>query len=80
MEPISPIPVEEGIVGMTFPQAIAKVIEGKLIKRMSWTGQLTYGLMKDGWLCIYVDGDFHIWKVNDGDMQSDDWIVMEQSN
>ena len=71
---------EAEIVGMTFPQAIAKLIEGKLIKRMSWTGQLTYGLMKDGWLQIYINGEFHTWQVNDGDLIADDWTVMEGQN
>ena len=77
--PMTPVP--DGLsLTMTFPEAMKKVIEGNLIKRASWTSEMSYGLLKDGWLMIYIKGDFHTWKVNDGDMIADDWIVIREKN
>lgn len=64
---------------MDFPDATRKIIDGKSVKRVEW-GNKDYCLLKDGWLTIFTKGEFHIWKVNDGDMEGNDWIVTTESN
>jgi hypothetical protein len=82
MDPMSPPsqnpPVQT--IGMSFPDAMRYLIAGKMIKRMSWKGELSYGLLKDGFLMIYIRGDFFKWNVNDGDLLANDWVVIEQQN
>ena len=65
---------------MTFPEAIKKVIEGKRIARIAWSPDPDYGLLRDSWLTIFIKGEFHVWKVNDGDLMADDWIVLPEIN
>jgi hypothetical protein len=83
-EPMTPV-VEPVSVGMDFPDAIRKVIEGKRIARTSW-GNADYGVLKDGFLVIFHKKeeenlpDFHTWLVNDGDLQATDWIVLPDIN
>lgn len=68
---------------MDFPDAIRKVIDGKRIARVSWNNA-DYALLKDGWLVVFhkkegeKTADFHKWVINDGDLGSDDWIVLPE--
>ncbi len=77
-EVLTPLPRKQGeSITMSFPDAIAKIIEGKKVARVSW-GNDDYGLLKDGWLTIYTKGAFHTWSVSDGDMiDAEDWFVKE---
>lgn len=65
---------------MDFPDAIREVINGKIIKRLSWSVASDYGLLKDGWLTIFTKNKFHVWKINDGDLEGQDWIVVTEAN
>ena len=58
---------------LKFSDAIEKIVEGKRVTRIAWENK-DYCLLKDGWLSIYTKDDFHIWKVNDGDMEATDWV------
>ena len=63
---------------MNFPDAIKKIMEGKRVARISWANQ-DYGVLKDGWLTIFTKGEFHTWTVNDGDMNGEDWTVVDDA-
>lgn len=67
---------------MDFPNAMREIIAGNKVTRLSWENT-DYCLLKDGWLEIFTD-DFHVWKVNDGDIEGQDWVVVgekyEQTN
>jgi hypothetical protein len=72
--------------GMTFPEAIAKLIEGKRIARLSWLPDPDYGVLRDGWVTIFHKKEddrvisFHKWTMNEGDLNGDDWIVLPDIN
>jgi len=79
-EPLTPITVEQSRQ-MDFPSALSEVINGKKITRLSWEPkQNSYGLLKDGFLMIFIMGEFHKWIINDVDLQATDWITLEDSN
>ena len=80
MRDLTPV-VDAEVVPMTmnFVDAIKKIIEGKKVTRISW-GNKDYCLLRDGWLEIYTKGDFHVWKVNDGDIEGEDWTVLGETN
>jgi len=76
-EMLTPIPREQGkAITMSFPDAMAQVIKGKKVRRLSWETQTDHGLLKDGWLTIHTKGAFHTWSVNDGDMEANDFVVV----
>jgi hypothetical protein len=64
---------------MSFPDAMKKVLDGRKIRRESWSGD-DYCLLKDGWITIYTNGDFHVWKINDGDMEGQDWVLVKDAS
>jgi hypothetical protein len=70
-----PLPKTE-IVPMTFYEALKKVIKGEYVARAVWQNN-DYCLLKDGILSIYRNNAFHIWAINDGDMEGVDWIVIK---
>jgi len=80
MSNLTPI-VDAEVVPMTmsFPDAIKKIMDGKRVTRISWANK-DYGCLKDGWLTIFTKGDFFTWKVNAGDLEGNDWIVVTESN
>ena len=90
-QPITPVipkinltPKDETIKGgggitMDFPKAMRAVISRKSIKRISWP-EKDYALLKDTWLTIFTKGEFHTWKINDGDMEAKDWITIAEKN
>ena len=71
---IDPI-VGEIVHGISFSEAIKELTNGKKIARIEWNNT-DYGLLKDGWLSIFRNGEFFIWKVNDGDLLATDWIIL----
>jgi len=77
-QPLSPMEMPKSET-MDFPDAIRELIAGKRIARIEWHNA-DYGVLKDGWLTIFKDGVSHVWKVNDGDLESDDWIVLADLN
>lgn len=76
MTPV-PIDVISESKPMDFPSAIRELTNGKKIARLAWKPAEDYGILKDGYLMIYINGGFHIWKVNDGDLTATDWILIE---
>lgn len=68
---------EKEPVLLTFPQALNAVIEEKMITRIDWDNKEIYGGLKDGFLKIKIDGEWHEWMVSDGDLIAIDWIVLE---
>jgi len=69
----SPPPVSEKL--MDFPMAMVEIIKGNRITRVAWNDVNEYGILADGWLTIHTKGEFHVWKVNDGDLTGTDWKV-----
>jgi hypothetical protein len=81
--PLTPMPEVKlnkvEVTGMTFPQAIQKVIDGKKIARKEWENT-DYCFLNGEWLSIHRNGNDYIWKVNDGDLNGNDWFVVEEVN
>ena len=71
------MPIKTGPVGMDFPNAIRRVIEGNKITKLEWNDENVYGILKDGFLMIYRNGRFNQWVISDGDLLGGDWIVLE---
>lgn len=69
----SPPPVAEKL--MDFPSAMEEIIKGNRITRVAWNDVNEYGILADGWLTIHTKGEFHVWKVNDGDLTAQDWKI-----
>ena len=78
MQNLTPLP-EPTMTTMTFPDAIKKIIDGKRVTRMEWKNK-DYCLLLNEWLSIYTKDDFHVWKVNDGDLNATDWIEVLELN
>ena len=62
---------------MDFPDAMREIIAGNKVARVSW-GNPDYCFLRDGWLIIFTKGAFHTWSVNDGDMEGQDWVIVEK--
>lgn len=76
---LTPIPREVGqSITMSFPDAMAEIIRGKKVRRMEWTNEEENCFLKDGWLSIFINDAVHVWKVSDGDMEGQDWIVVKE--
>ena len=79
MADMTPTPIEvikdDGT--MDFPDAIRELTNGKKIARLAWKPADDYGLLKDGYLMIYINGKFNKFLVNDGDLLGDDWIILD---
>ena len=54
--------------------------KGHKVTRVEWENEKEYGLLTLGWLCIHHAKDpeakFHTWKVNEGDLVAEDWIII----
>ena len=70
--------IKTRVVQMDFFDAMRKLASGKRIMRLSWSDPTDYGILKDGWLTIFTRGSFHTWKVNDGDLEGRDWVVIAE--
>lgn len=63
--------------GMSFPEAMKAVVDGKRIHKLEWEKKEFFGEMKDGFLELHKpDGKYYQWIINDGDMLGTDWIVV----
>lgn len=77
---LTPMPkIESKPQTMSFPDAIKQIIKGKKVARVSW-GNDDYGFLKDAWLTIHTKGTFHTWLISDGDLESNDWIIVTEAN
>lgn len=74
---LTPIPRKVGqSITMSFPDAMREIIRGKRVRRLEWENEEENCFLKDGWLSIFINGAIHAWKVSDGDMEGQDWIVV----
>lgn len=78
---LTPIPREVGqSLTMSFPDAMREIIKGNKVKRLEWEVESDNCFLKDGWLSIFTNGATHVWKVSDGDMEGQDWVVLPTTN
>ena len=78
MQGHNPTAFTDQVIGMSFPKALEKLIEGKKITKREWANSNIYGLLKDGFLMLRkADGKFYTWVVSEGDLRGQDWIVID---
>lgn len=62
---------------MTFPEAIARVIDDQKVTKKEWNDEQYYGKLEDGTLMLHKpDGKFYSWIISDGDLEGLDWYVL----
>ena len=76
----SPVIKKGTVQTMNFTDAIMKVADGKKISRLIWSSNDEYGFIKDSYLHIHTKGQDNIWKVNDGDILAEDWVLLPEVN
>ena len=63
--------------GLRFSEAIEEILLGKQLHRLSWPGK-DYILKTQGLLMLHkADGVLYALTVSDGDMEAEDWAVVE---
>ena len=74
----SPLPTAKKVrLELSFPDAIREIaILGNKIRRVEWSDPEEYCLLKDSFLMIHRNGNFHTWIVSEGDMLAIDWVIM----
>ncbi len=75
--PRSPVPNKRPLE-LSFPDAMREVLNKKRITRLSWESNDTFGELYEGFLQLFIRGEYHQWIVNDGDLNAIDWIVLPQ--
>ena len=73
----SPTPSRKAETLMDFPSAISAVVNGARISKLEWNDPECFGMLRDGFLMLRRDGQWHQWIVNDGDLLGQDWVVVE---
>ena len=62
---------------MDFKDALIEVLMGKSITSLEWEDKKYYGILKDEKLMLHKsDGLYYDWIISEGDMRSDDWVVL----
>lgn len=74
---LTPKPASKPLT-MNFPDAMRRVINKEKVRRISW-GNADYCFL-DVWLSIFTKGKINVWKINDGDMEGNDWVVVLKAN
>ena len=76
-QPSAPVAVAV-IEGLTFAQAIEEIRMGKKLRRVSWPTK-DYIVRSSGRLMIRLESDklHHPLEVSDGDLDGEDWAVVE---
>ena len=72
----SPLPPKKNQSEISFPEAIKAVINGKKVRRLEWSNQEEYCLLKDSFLTIYRNDKFAALIVSEGDLMAIDWVVV----
>lgn len=62
--------------GMTFPQAIEEVINGKRVTKAAWDDSNIYLELKGEYLIIHKEDSDHSIILRDGDLLGTDWMVV----
>jgi len=73
----SPVP-NKGPKELSFPDAMREVLNKKRVTRLAWETNDNFGLLFEGFLQIFIRGEYHKWLVNDGDLNAIDWIVLPE--
>jgi len=66
-------------ITMPWPTAMKEVKNGKKVARIVWP-DTDYVVMDEGWLKVFTNGSLSKWLVNDGDVEGEDWFVLEERN
>lgn len=80
-EPVATSPVireamvTQEVVG--FSEAINLIMAGKKVNRLSWPDQSVYCFMQAEVLHLKNEQGVHVWKVSQGDILGNDWVVVE---
>jgi len=72
----SPVPSRKAETLMDFPTAIVALTNGAHITKLEWKDRESYGMLRDSFLMLHRDGQWHRWIVNDGDLLGQDWVVL----
>lgn len=75
----SPKPIiKNAVVTMNFFQAMEELSQGKKIYNQEWDNKEFYGILKDELVMLHKpDGKFYSWTISNGDMISNNWIILE---
>ena len=77
-ELLTPLPRKQGeSITMSFPDALKEIMNGKKVRRISWSIESDYGVLEGDWLSIFTKGKIHTWSVSAGDLEAEDWIVIK---
>lgn len=76
---LTPLPKVQGkAMTFSFPDAMAEIIKGNKVARLSWANG-DCCLLKGEWLTIFTKGDFHTWSVSSSDMiDTEDWVIVKE--
>ena len=80
-EMLTPMPKKESKAQtMDFPDAMKEVIKGNKVRRVSWETPTDHGLLREEWLSIHTKGKYHTWLVSQGDLEGQDWVIVQEGN
>lgn len=75
----SPVPRKNKQQLLSFPEAMGEVMKGRKVTKIAWQNE-DYVFLKDGFLQIFVGGEFHTFTIREVDMIGDDWVVVKEMN
>ena len=79
-ELLTPVPkIQDKGITMDWPDAMRQIKNGKKVTRISWANK-DYCFLKGEWLSIFRQGQTKTWLINDGDVEGQDWIVVNEPN
>lgn len=65
---------------ITFAQAVDALLDNRRITKNEWKDKRTYGIVKDGLLCIHKAGEaedvVRPWILSDADLMGEDFIIL----
>lgn len=75
---VSPLPKKDNkVVQLSFLSAISGIIAGRKVRRLEWSDPEEYCLLKDNFLMIHRNGEFHTWIISEGDLMATDWVIVK---
>ena len=72
----SPTPPSKDKKELSFPEAMKAIIAGRKVRRVEWSDEQEYCLLKDSFLMIHRNEKFHTWVISEGDMLAIDWVIV----
>lgn len=77
---LTPVPKVTGkAMTMDFYDAVKEIMKGSRVARLVWQNG-DYCVLKDSFLTIFTKGNFFDWSINDGDVEGQDWVKVEELN